>query len=490
MPPRCLTCTATFLFSILLHSPATAQQPASAADSRAAKTAAELPALAQLHDGWNTIAPDDSTTCARGAEYRFFVRPASVDRLLVFFSGGGACWTGENCDPDAKPTYESQAPGAGPSEGIFAFDNPENPVAGYSMVFVSYCTGDTHLGDVDTTYNYSDNRGAHTIRIHHRGQRNVEAVLHWVYANYPAPRQVIVSGSSAGGVATPFYASLIARHYPEASVVALGDAASAYTREGMAGADQERWGIPDVIRRWPGWEGYEKGGVPGLYIDAARAASRVRFYQVDAAYDYVQRAYLELAGTKDPDVAAFIRQDHQRIRAAVPSFRSFLVGGEIHTVMGDPVFYAYVSDGHRFRDWFAALVAGDTVPNVDCGACRRPDLTYSPQDLTIIDRAIARLSRPGVWNPHEDPDPSRPCPAGAARVGVVCALVDAGREVGAEMPGKTMALLDALYTASVRLDLPLRERPLATFNSRAGTTLQDVLGILGEVRSRIEAQVR
>ncbi len=358
-------------------------------------------------------------------------------------------------------------------------------------MFASYCTGDVHLGDADTTYTVPDTTGSHTIRIHHRGQRNAFAALAWVYANFPAPSVVLVSGSSAGAVATPFYSSLMARHYPGARVAAVGDAASAYTKNAMDGADQGRWGIPDVLRRYRGWEHYEKGGVPGLYVNAARTAPGLELYQVDAAYDDAQRFFLELAGTKHPDVTALIRQDHAEISARVPAFRSFLIGGEIHTVMGEPMFYTYETDGHRFRDWVAAIVAGDSVPRVDCGACQRPDFVYSELDLRIIDRAIELLSKPGAWNPESDSTSGPPCPHDADRLTLACALIESGEKLGASAPGATPALLEVVYAAAARLSLPLRERPLTTFNDRPGTRLQDVLGLLREVRTRIaERSVR
>lgn len=475
---RKLNALATLALALALAPAASAQQPAATPRHVAAGAA----------PAWQTIEPGGETTCATHAGYRFFVRPAASDRLLVFFSGGGACWTGENCDPDAKPTYQSEVPDAPPSGGIFDVHDSADPLAAYSMVFVSYCTGDAHLGDADTTYTWKDDHGAHSIRVHHRGLTNATAVLDWVYAHYPAPREIFVSGSSAGGVATPFYASLLARHYPQARVTALGDAASAYTKDSMAGVDQGRWGIPDVLRRYPGWEDYEIGGVPELYVDAIQVAPRVRFFQVDAAYDDAQRAYLQLAGTKDPDVAALIRQDHAEVARAAPAFRSFMNGGTIHTVLASPIFYTYVSDGHRFRDWVAAIVAGDTVPDVDCGACRRPDFAYSERDLEMLDHAIARLSTPGAWNPHVDTKPA-PCPRDGQRVGVACALVDAARELDIA-PGGAPALWDADYTARERIEVPQGERALDAFNDRPGTTLDDVIGLLKDVRARIAGNIR
>jgi hypothetical protein len=46
-----------------------------------------------------------------------------------------------------------------PRGGIFDLAHPDNPFAEYSMVFVSYCTGDLHLARMNTTYTNEDARG-------------------------------------------------------------------------------------------------------------------------------------------------------------------------------------------------------------------------------------------------------------------------------------------------------------------------------------------
>ena len=61
--------------------------------------------LSGLEPGWNVIEPGGDTVCSDGTPYKFFVRPGAADKLMVYFQGGGACWTGGTCDPDLKPTY-------------------------------------------------------------------------------------------------------------------------------------------------------------------------------------------------------------------------------------------------------------------------------------------------------------------------------------------------------------------------------------------------
>ena len=166
-----------------------------------ADTVIEPPAPAPPAE-WSTIAPGGDTLCATGRPYSFHVRPGDASRVMIFLNGGGACWSGGLCDistgsapytPFAEGDYNNPAK----MGGAFDAANPENPFTGWTQVFVSYCTGDAHLGDKDAAYTLP---GGETLTIHHRGKANVQSALDWTYANYPDPARVFVGGGSAGAV--------------------------------------------------------------------------------------------------------------------------------------------------------------------------------------------------------------------------------------------------------------------------------------------------
>ena len=60
--------------------------------------------------------------------------------------------------------------------GIFDFDNPANPLRGWSFVSVPYCTADIFLGDKRTDYG--------GLVLEHRGLRNATAALDHVIDNF------------------------------------------------------------------------------------------------------------------------------------------------------------------------------------------------------------------------------------------------------------------------------------------------------------------
>jgi hypothetical protein len=478
------------ILALVAHAPAAAQ------DVKAAD--APLPQLEDLHDGWNELAPGGETSCVSDPDYRFFVRPADPERLLVYFQGGGACWNGETCaqgEPVYKPDLRNDASPPAPT-GILDVRDAENPFASHSIVFVSYCTADVHLGNADTTYNVQDpSGGTRSLPIRHRGHVNAMSALRWVYANFSMPREIFVAGTSAGAVATPFYASVLANHYPRARVVALGDDAGTYERIAIGAVDHGRWRFHDVVSRQTGWEDFPaRWGVEDLYITAARSAPGLRLYQVDHAHDQAQRRYHELAGTPDPDLLALLRASRRAIRKQVPEFRAYTVGGTRHRILDSRVFYGYATNGHRLSDWVAAIVRSDTVPTIDCTECIRPEFVYRADDIAIIDHAIQLLSTPGAWFPR-DAMPCTRMPTG--RYTLRCSLREAFIQVVGVTPATAdlwapwvrPAMRDVGYSTAERVDDVFGRRgdSHVIYNNRPGATVEEMIALLEEVRGRVRA---
>ena len=472
-----------------------------------------LPAVGELKDGWNQLRPRGETTCAMGAPYHFYARRGSAQKLLVFFEGGGACWRGGDCER-GRPVYEpeivSGAPGVEPTlRGILDLAHPETPLADRSAVVLPYCTGDVHLGDRAETYTVSGSTSdSRSFTIHHRGQVNAMAVLRWIYANFPAPREIFVAGHSAGAVATPFYASVLAQHYPTARVIALADDGGLLHGAAIAGADFSRWGHPDVVRRHRGWEKLpEDWGTPDLFVMAARSAANLKLFQIDHAYDPVQYSYIALSaapdmptavkrlqgGVQGSELVGLLRANRKEIAAQIDAFRSFTVGGRAHGIVQNDRFYAYHTNGQRVRDWVGSIAGGEPVSSVDCTSCWRPELRFTDQDLRIVDRAHELLSPSGVWDSQDRPGT---CPPPGNRYTLRCALRKATSDVtGMASDNENQdpaAVAEVTYSVIDRLGN--RERlfggpPLIVYNNRPETTVADVIGLFNEARQKIQTDL-
>ena len=309
-------------------------------------------AQAQDASGWTPVTPGGDALCARGTPYTFFVRPGDPSKLLIFFQGGGACWNDETCAPGSglfDDVVEGGEAGAF-SQGIFDPTNPENPLAGYSTVFVSYCTGDYHLGT--KTVDYA------TGTVDHKGYVNATAALNWTFVNYPHPSDVVVTGCSAGAIGSIYYTPTIARRYRSAHLTQFGDAGIGVINPGWGGFDvwgtRSRRAAPDQF-------------VSSLYASAARSYPRDRFGEYTSYNDGVQTNYYSLTGAVIawPLAMDSLIDGLQRYH----NFRSYVAPGGEHCIAPTDRFYSENVNGVRFRDWFAGLVAGSPIDSVHCTEC-------------------------------------------------------------------------------------------------------------------------
>ena len=369
------------------------------AEQTSSTVSTETPDITALGDDWTSFSPAGATTCSDGSAYKFFARKGNPKKLMVYLQGGGACWFRQNCDPEMQPTYTMNIPETfKPFDfGAFSQSNEDNPFRDYSIVYAPYCTGDVHLGARNTTY-APTTETQEPLTIHHQGRANMQAVLDWTYSNVPSAEQIFVTGSSAGAIPSPYYASVIADAYPNAKVAQLGDAAGGYRRINDDARPDEQWGTFDFINQTKGFENLEKEGFnyEQIYITAALAHPEITFAEYDAAEDEVQKRFLALSGSKGVKLLDALNANHADINAAVPNFRSFITGGTTHTILQRPEFYAYGAKEHSLVDWVADLADFKSVHNVSCG---------TPDDCQFDTYAGIQPDGPlkDLWQSWEDP---------------------------------------------------------------------------------------
>lgn len=160
------------------------------------------------------------TLCSNGSQYKFFVHDSPTsNNLLILFEGGGACWDYETCSGQAgllgaanpngipddyitqfKAKYVSPlVNGADP--GIPGRAKKNIATNGYDVVYVPYCTGDTHVGNNVVTYTDPTNQNP-PIVYRHVGFHNTREVMSYLHGRFPSINKLLVTGFSAGGVAS------------------------------------------------------------------------------------------------------------------------------------------------------------------------------------------------------------------------------------------------------------------------------------------------
>ncbi|HSM93290.1 MAG TPA: hypothetical protein VLT47_10405 [Anaeromyxobacteraceae bacterium] len=205
------------------HAPYTGPPPLGAPISPAEGSSIDDAAGAPT--GWRWIPFDDAvcvtaTTTASGS-YRFGTSPTGLAiswgdpgnaTLVVFLQGGGACWDFASCGGFKSLGLDKTASTGpfGPAEFVAGVwgrypdswvhrDKLPVALAGATIAFVPYCTGDVHGGARVTTYTPPRWISLPSVTWSHVGHSNVLAFLKRLGATFPAPARLVVAGSSAGG---------------------------------------------------------------------------------------------------------------------------------------------------------------------------------------------------------------------------------------------------------------------------------------------------
>ena len=185
---------------------------------------------------WHTVSFKGNTMCSDGSEFAIFVRKGSSKNFLIHFSGGGACWDDSTCgrplslmsvfDGDSKDLKSFYMPSMlrffpKALTGLSDNENTTNAFRDWNIVFIPYCTGDLHIGNVTNAYTFDGKK----IEIHHNGRNNSLTALEWVFSNFKEANKIMVSGESAGAYASAFWTPYIADHYSGKKIYQLSDGA-------------------------------------------------------------------------------------------------------------------------------------------------------------------------------------------------------------------------------------------------------------------------
>ena len=321
--------------------------------------------------GWEKLVPGGDCQCADGSEFAFWERRADPTKVVFFLDGGGACWTAEMCafsGDGESPFYDWNISDEGPADegGIFDVANPDNPFADHTFIFVPYCTGDVHLGDVTREYSSE-------LTVEHNGYVNGTAAVSYLAEQFPDADQVIVVGESAGSVAAPVYGGLVADLLPDAQVTVLADSSGAYPDDPDFNAEifGEQWGAFDNMPAWEVNEGLtaSEWGPPRFWVQAGLDDPSIGLARFDFADDEVQTFFMEQLGADPSNLVASMDANEAVIEEAGVVQHSYTAPGTDHAIVGDNLFYTMEVEGVPLVDWVDALITGEPLDDVHCDQC-------------------------------------------------------------------------------------------------------------------------
>ena len=306
---------------------------------------------------WEQVEAPASCMCSDATPFHYYIRRADPTKVLLYYEGGGACFSAETCAPSSNSFYRNLSTHKVSTDGIFDFANPLNPFADYSVVFVPYCTGDVHIGNINKDY-------GNGVTIRHNGFINGTTAMNKMVDEFPDATKVVVAGTSAGSIPSPLYAGLVSDLLPDAKITVLADGSGGYPDvpavNSTIGAN---WGTMNAVPAWPENAGQtsDTWSLPGLFIQAFKHDPNITFARHDYAFDETQVGFTALAGLPADDLDKLIDGNEQQIEAAGVNLLSYISPGDSHTVIASPNFYVEEVNGVKLVDWVSALI-GDTPP--------------------------------------------------------------------------------------------------------------------------------
>lgn len=296
-------------------------------------------------------------------------RVEGASRLVLYFKGGGACFNPVTCG-FTSPLMQTgpEAMQANPG-GVLDFANDENPLLDANIIYMPYCTGDVHAGvlgeqtipDVEEPWNFV-------------GHNNVLAALDRIVPTFSDPEQLVVLGTSAGGLGALFNFPFIRAGWPTTDTVMIDDSGvilpDAFLDPCLQTQMRERWGFSELLPdACDGCNPDNGGGLSTLLSYLPDTYPDVRFALIASNQDRILRLFYGygndacMTGAGVPDLGvdrygeALWALHDERLEGRVALFE---IDSDIHTWSTKSDFYAAETSGVRMADWFQSVLDGPT----------------------------------------------------------------------------------------------------------------------------------
>ena len=183
--------------------------------------------------------------CMDDSEYRYFARRGTVNKLVMYYQGGGACWNRLTCGvPSCTTSTQDLDLNDLSMTGLRDLTNPDNPFRDWNIVFVSYCTCDIHYGDA--TVEYGD------LTVEHVGYQNAQVAEKFAREHFLNPEVVFVTGSSAGSYGAWLNAPRLHQVWPASQIHVLGDAGNGVITTDFLRNEFSAWSFTSNLPDIPG----------------------------------------------------------------------------------------------------------------------------------------------------------------------------------------------------------------------------------------------
>jgi hypothetical protein len=289
-----------------------------------------------------TFDPNDGPVCFKGAPFKTIVHETGSDNLMIYLQGGGACWRDfcQATDMAGESVVKS---------GICDQDPTKNVVGDWNIVYVPYCDGSVFSGDNDTT-------GPDGTPWKFHGLRNLSAAVDVGKKRFPAPKRILLAGSSAGGYGTIIGTGVVRLQYPDTELMVFNDAGLGLNNPdnpSMIEHIREDWKFdqftPDSCTEC----GAQSTALIswGLKHDSTLKVSAFSAYEDSI----VGGVFLKM---ELPAFKTLLLEETGKVHSAFPTrFQRFMIAGQEHTTLLS-TYHTKAINGVTVADFTRAMVEG------------------------------------------------------------------------------------------------------------------------------------
>ena len=323
-----------------------------------------------------------------GKPYSITFKKGTVNKLMVFFFGGGLSWNEETAARPitiprlimkkeafyikSVPTIQLKSIHVGPLD----IKDTRNPFADWHTLVLPYSTGDFHLGNNE--FSYRDQSGQNQ-KLYHNGAENTQKALEFLKNVIPeTPDNLLITGVSAGGFGCVAHAPKIAQLYPDCKNIVVHSEGTFLSNPQWEDISKNVWKVSDDLRTHLKSDDI----ISDLFNYASQSMPKeTLFLHSNTVWDILlvkfmnkfNNGKLELNQQALQDFHDRLIQSVRKLKTEMPNYYYFLTdytkkknGTTTHIFSGTPkLIYSDIQDNTSISKWL--LRAIDRKP-LDVGA--------------------------------------------------------------------------------------------------------------------------
>lgn len=191
---------------------------------------------------WYQITPK----CVRssdGSEWHGIFRKGSVNKVVIFFFGGGVSITGETSERAGEFFTTAAAGQDFVAKGGIGCADENNPFKDWTYIALPYASGDFHTGTGE--YHYLKN--GKDVTVYHNGYNNYSACMDEIKRYTSDTDTLLITGFSAGGFAAALLADDVIGRFPTAENITVCVDSALLLYDGWHDTAVNLWRTPKEI---------------------------------------------------------------------------------------------------------------------------------------------------------------------------------------------------------------------------------------------------